>query len=399
MRKNLMPNIDWVGAVDWNVRDFHSYNTERGATYNAYLIRDEDNTLIDTVKGPFFESYYRQVVELADPASIKYLIVNHAEPDHSSALPQAVKAFPNAKIVTNKKCRDTVQKYFGGADWNWQEVKTGDSIKIGSRTLQFIETPMVHWPDSMFTYVPEDELLFSMDAFGQHVASAARFDDEIDLDIIMDEAKTYYANIVVPHSKAVKRTLDAAAGLSIKMIAPSHGVIWRKHLDSILGAYSKWATGKVRAKVAVFYDSMWESTGKIAEAITQGADMDGVATVMMHVRHNSLTRIATEFLDTAAFAFGSSTLNNLMMPAASAALVYMRGMNVQNRTGFAFGSYGWGAKGGADQVEEYMKAAGWTLNRPVLKCSYRPTQQILDEAAEAGRELARIALEVAEKQG
>lgn len=399
MRKNLMPGVDWVGAVDWNVRDFHSYNTDRGATYNAYLIRDEENTLIDTVKGPFFESYYRQVCELADPASIKYLVVNHAEPDHTSALPQAAQAFPNAKIVTNKKCRDTVQKYFGGADWNWQEVKSGDVIKIGTRSLHFLETPMVHWPDSMFTYCPENELVFSMDAFGQHVASAARFDDEIDLDIIMDEAKTYYANIVVPHSKAVKRTLDAAAGLSIKMIAPSHGVIWRKHLDAILAAYQGWCAGKVRTKVAVFYDSMWESTGKIAEAITQGADVDGVATVMMHVRHNSLTRIATEFLDTAAFAFGSATLNNLLMPAASAALVYLRGMNLQGRSGFSFGSHGWGAKGGADQVDDYMKQAGWNVTRAPLKCAYRPTDEILSQAAEAGRELARMALEAAANQG
>ena len=398
MRKNLMPGIDWVGAIDWNVRDFHSYDTERGATYNAYLVQDTENALIDTVKGPFFERYYKQVSELVDPASVKYLVCNHAEPDHSSALPECIKAFPNAKIVTNKKCRDTVVKYFGGEDWPWHIVKTGDSIKIGRRTLSFIETPMVHWPDSMLTYCPEDELLFSMDAFGQHIACAARFDDEVDLAIIMDEAKTYYANIVVPHGKFVQKALAAASGLSIKMIAPSHGVIWRKHLPEILSGYKDWSANKVKPKVAVFYDSMWESTGRIAEAITQGADMDGVATVMMHVRHNSLTRIATEFMDTAAFAFGSSTLNNLLMPAASAALVYMRGMNLPGRKGFAFGSYGWGAKGGADQVEAAMREAGWEVCRPVMKCSYRPTPEMLKEAEEAGRQLALAALETAAKQ-
>ncbi|MCC8107941.1 MAG: FprA family A-type flavoprotein [Planctomycetes bacterium] len=397
MRKNLFPNIDWVGAIDWNVRDFHSYNTDRGATYNAYLIRDSQSALIDCVKGPFFDRYIKQVSELADPASIKYLVVNHGELDHTSGLPMAVKAFPNAALVTNKKCQNTLQRYFNTDGWNWHIVKTGDSLSLGNRTLQFIETPMVHWPDSMFTYVPEDELLFSMDAFGQHVASAARFDDEIDLDIVMDEAKTYYANIVVPHGKFVAKTLEAAAGLSIKMIAPSHGVIWRNHLDAILTAYKAWCGNRVRAKVGVFYDSMWESTGRIAEAITQGADVDGVATIMLHVRHSNLTRIATEFLDTAAFAFGSSTLNNLLMPAASSALVYMRGMNLPGKTGFAFGSYGWAAKGGADQVEAYMKEAGWTINRPVLKCSYLPDAAVLDEAEKAGRELARIALEAAAK--
>lgn len=397
MRKNLVPGIDWVGAIDWNVRDFHSYNTDRGATYNAYFIKDEHNTLIDTVKAPFFERYYKQVAELADPASVKYLVCNHAEPDHSSGLPEAVKMFPNAKIVANKKCRDTVVKYFGGEDWNWHIVKTGDSINIGKRTLTFVETPMVHWPDSMFTYCPEEELLFSMDAFGQHIACAARFDDEVDLALVMDEAKTYYANIVAPHAKFVRKTLEGAGGLKIKIIATSHGIIWRKHIPEILSAYQDWSANKVKAKVGVFYDSMWESTGRIAEAITAAADVEGVATVMLHVRHSSLTRLATEFLDTAAFAFGSSTLNNLLMPQASAALVYLRGMNLREKTGFAFGSYGWGAKGGADQVEAAMQEAGWTINRPVLKCSYRPTPELLKEAEEAGRELARIALEKASK--
>ncbi len=395
MRKNLMPNIDWVGAIDWNVRDFHSYTTERGATYNAYLIRDKENTLVDAVKGPFFDRYFNQVSELVDPASIKYLICNHAEPDHSSGLPQAVKAFPNAKLVADKKCRDTVVKYFGGEDWPWHIVKTGDSINIGSRTLQFIETPMVHWPDSMFTYSVEDQVLFSMDAFGQHIACAARFDDEIDLSIIMEEAKTYYANIVVPRNAAVQRTLAAAKDLPIKMIATSHGVIWRKHMADIVSAYQDWSAGKVKAKVAVLYDSMWESTGKIAEAIVSGADVEGVSSVMLHVRHNSLTRIATEFMDTAAFAFGSSTLNNLLMPAASAALVYMRGMNLPNKKGFAFGSYGWSAKGGVEQVESAIRDAGWAVVRDPIKCSYKPTADVLKEAEEAGRMLAKLALEAA----
>ncbi len=398
MRKNLMPGIDWVGVIDWNVRDFHSYTTERGATYNAYLIQDKENTLIDTVKAPFFEQYYKRVAELVDPASIRYLVCNHAEPDHSSGLPAFVRAFPNAKIIADKKCRDTIVNYFGGADWPWQIVKTGDSLTIGKRTLSFIETPMAHWPDSMMTYCPEEELLFSMDAFGQHIACAARFDDEVDLAIVMEEAKTYYANIVVPHSKMVKKALDAAAGLSIKMIATSHGVIWRKHLGEILSAYKDWSANRVKPKVAVFYDSMWESTGKIAEAIAQGADVAGVATVLMHVRHNSLTRIATEFMDAAAFAFGSATLNNLLMPQASAALLYMRGMNLPGRQGFAFGSHGWAGKGGADQVDEAMRAAGWDVFRPVLKCAYRPTPELLREAEDAGRDLARRAIEVAAKQ-
>lgn len=306
-----------------------------------------------------------------------------------------MKAFPNAQIVANRKCRDTVVRYFGGDDWNWRIVKTGDEIRLGDRSLQFIDTPMVHWPDSMFTYCPEDRVLFSMDAFGQHIACAARFDDEIDPVIVMEEAKTYYANIVAPHGKFVQKTLEAAKGLDIGIIATSHGVIWRKHIADIVAAYKDWSANKVKPKVAVFYDSMWESTGQIAEAIAQGADVDGVATVLLHVRHSNLTRIATEFLDTAAFAFGSSTLNNLLMPQASATLVYLRGMNQKNKSGFAFGSHGWAGKGGADQVEQYLGEAGWNVCRPALKCAWKPTPEVLAEAEEAGRMLAKIALESA----
>ena len=396
MRKNLLPNIDWIGAVDWNVRDFHSYNTDRGATYNAYLVRDSENAIIDAVKAPFFGLFLKQAAELAAPDSIRYLVCNHAEPDHSSGLPQAVAAFPNARIVVSQKCRAALESYYGGRDWNWLVVKTGDSIKLGRRTLQFIETPMVHWPDSMFTYVPEDGLLFSMDAFGQHVAFAARFDDEADHGVVMEEAKTYYANIVAPHAKAVARALEAAGKLDLRIIAPSHGVIWRRNAPAILSAYRDWAAHRTAAKVTVFYDSMWDSTGKIAEAVMEGASSEkDVSVSLMHVRHSNLTRIATEFLDTAAFAFGSATLNNLPMPQAAAALVYLRGMNLPEKTAFAFGSYGWGSKCGADHVEEQLRLAGWNICRPTLKCAYRPTPEILSEAVEAGRILAGMALKAA----
>lgn len=393
MRTSLFPNIDWVGAVDWNVRDFHSYNTFRGATYNSYLVRDKDNAVIDSVKAPFFERWVNNIRQFVSPDTVKYIICNHAEPDHSSALPEAVRAFPNAQLVADQKCRDTIVRYFGGADWKWKIVKTGDSIKLGARTLQFVETPMVHWPDSMFTYVPEDGLLFSMDAFGQHFATAERFDDEVDLAIVMEEAKTYYANIVIPYSNFVRKTLEAAKSIDIKMIAPSHGLIWRKNLDVILSAYQDWSANKNKPKVTVFYDSMWESTTRIAEAIVDGADQPGVFATLVHVRHSDLTHIATAFMDTAAFAFGSSTLNGLIMPQAAAALVYMQGMKASNKSCFAFGSYGWAGKGGPDQVEEYLKDGKYELIRPVLKCAWRPTPEILEEARAAGKLLAEKALQ------
>ena len=392
MRTSLFPNIDWVGVIDWNVRDFHSYNTYRGATYNSYLIRDNETAVIDSVKAPFFDRWIANIRQFVPLESVKYIICNHAEPDHSSGLREAVKAFPQAKLVADQKCRDTIVRYFGGEDWNWMIVKTGDTLKLGARTLHFIETPMVHWPDSMATYVPEDGLLFSMDAFGQHFATAERFDDEVDLSIVLEEAKTYYANIVNPYSNFVKKTLEAAKGLDIRMIAPSHGLIWRKNLDSILSAYQDWASNRNKPKVAVFYDSMWDSTARIAEAIVDGADQPGVFVTLVHIRHSDLTHLATTFMDTAAFAFGSATLNGLLMPAAAAALVYLQGMKATNKSCFAFGSYGWAGKGGADQVEEYLKAGKYEIVRPVLKCAWRPTPEILDEARAAGRILAEKAL-------
>lgn len=392
MRTALFPGVDWVGVVDWNVRDFHSYVTTRGATYNSYLIQDRENAVVDAVKSPFFARWFENVKAFVDPSSVRYIVVNHAEPDHSSALPLAVEAFPNAEIVGDGKCRDTVANYFGGAGWRWKIVKTGDEIRLGRRTLRFIETPMVHWPDSMFTYVPEDGLLFSMDAFGQHLATSARFDDEVDPGIVMDEAKTYYANIVVPYGRFVLKTMAAAAGLDIRMIAPSHGVVWRARVAEILAAYREWAANRNGPKVVVIYDSMWGSTGRIAEAIVDGADQPGVETRLIHVRHHALTEIATAFMDAAAFAFGTSTLNGLLMPAAAAALVYMNGMRVPGKAGFAFGSYGWGAKGGPDQAEEYLRSGGYELVRPVLKCPYRPTPEVLGEATAAGRLLAARAL-------
>ncbi|MDR1611443.1 MAG: FprA family A-type flavoprotein [Planctomycetota bacterium] len=396
MRTSLCGNIDWVGAIDWNVRDFHSYVTDRGATYNSYLIRDRENAVIDPVKGPFFKRWLENIGKFVDPDSIRSLIINHAELDHSSALPMAVKAFPKAELVTNKKCRDTLVSYFGGEEWNWRLVKTGDEISLGSRTLRFIETPMVHWPDSMFTYVPEDGLLFSMDAFGQHFASSARFDDEVDFDIVMEEAKTYYANIVIPYGNFVRKAMAAAAGLDVRMIAPSHGLVWRSHAAEILAAYREWMVNRNRRKVIVFYDSMWDSTALIGEAILDGATVPGVETDLIHVRHANLTKIATSFMDAAAFAFGSATLNGLLMPTAAAALVYMEGMRVPNKAAFAFGSYGWAAKGGPDQVEEYLRRGKYEIIRPPLKCPYRPTPELLAEARQAGGELAGKALEAAE---
>lgn len=393
MHRQILDGIHWVGALDWNVRDFHSYHTDRGATYNAYLIQDEANALIDTVKAPFKASLLRNIAEVVDPASIRYIICNHAEPDHASALPDVLAVIQNATVVCNEKCRGILEAYHDTAKWTFHIVKTGDTLSLGRRTLSFLDTPMVHWPDSMMTYVPEARLLFSMDGFGQHWCTSQRFDDEVDLRQLLWEAKTYYANIVMPYGKQVSKTLEAASKLDIGMIAPSHGLIWRRHIADIVQSYQAWAVCKPAAKVLVLYDSMWENTKHMAEAITEGATREGVEAVSLFVRGNTGTRIATEILDAACVAVGSSTLNQQMMPAMAGILNYIKGLRPVGKAGLAFGSFGWG-RGGAEAVQAELEAMGVEVLADPIRSKWRSTDVDIDGCREAGRMLAEKALAI-----
>lgn len=390
MNATLYDNIDWVGAVDWTIRDFHSYDAERGATYNAYLVRDEKTALIDTVKAPFTDELLRNVAVLTEPSRVDYVVCNHAELDHAGALPRILEAMPQATLLCDKKCAVTLSEHFDTSGWKIRTVATGETIPLGRRSLQFIETPMVHWPESMCTYVPEERLLFSMDIFGQHYATSERFDDEADLSAVMHEAKTYYANIVMPYGKAMRACLERLAGIEIDMIAPSHGLIWRSHGKEIVDSYSRWANHQPTAKVLVIYDTMWESTTAMAEAILDGATQPGVSTALIHVRRSNLTRIAAEVLDAAAVAFGSSTLNRGMMPMAAGALSYLEGLRPLGKTALAFGSYGWG-KGGPEAIDRSLRAIGWDIVHEPIFARYRPTPEVLRECRKAGELLAQQA--------
>jgi flavorubredoxin len=396
MNTALRENIDWVGAIDWTIRDFHSYDTERGTTYNAYLVRDEKTALIDTVKAPFADGLLRNVAALTDLSRIDYIVCNHAELDHAGALPQVIRAMPQATLLCDKKCATTLGEHFDTSSWKIQIIADGESVSLGRRSLNFIETPMIHWPESMFTYVPEDKLLFSMDAFGQHYASSERFDDETDLSVVMQEAKTYYANIVMPYGKPVLSCLEQAAGLSIETIAPSHGVIWRRHSAEILDAYRGWANHRPRPKVLVIYDTMWESTAAMAQAILEGATQPGVSAELIHIRRSNLTHIASEMLDAAAVAFGSATLNRGMMPMAAATLSYLEGLRPKNKVAVAFGSYGWG-RGAPETIDKALHALEWDVIAEPIRAHYRPTAEILDQCRSMGQNLADRAREIAAK--
>lgn len=396
MDTTLREGIDWVGCIDWNVRDFHSYVTRRGATYNAYLVRDEKTALIDTVKTPFLDDLLRNVARHIALDKVDYVVCNHAEPDHGSGLVHALKAMPSATVVCDAKCRDILSGYMDASGWDFHIVKTGDTLSLGRRTLQFVETPMVHWPDSMFTYVPEEKLLFSMDAFGQHYATMERFDDEVPMDVVMREAKTYYANIVMPYGKQTAKVLEAAGGLELEIVAPSHGIIWRSHFDKILAAYKDWVACKPRAKVLAIYDTMWQSTRMMADAIATGASMPGVIARPIHVRHTTDTETVTEVLDAACIAVGSATLNQTLMPSLAGTLTYIMGLRPAGKCGFAFGSHGWG-KGAPEAVNEYLERMKWDVLREPIVSKWRPTHEVLDACEEAGAVLGRKALELAAK--
>ncbi len=397
MDVTLCDNIHWVGYVDWAVRDFHGYHTSRGSTYNAYLVVDEKTALVDTVKAPFAEQFLLRVSDIHPLDKIDYIICNHAEPDHSGSLPITVEACPNAKVVCNAKCRDALSLHFDTAEWDFEIVEDGQTISLGKRSFTFINTPMAHWPESMFTYVPEEKLLFSMDAFGQHYASSWRFDDQAPMEEVMQEAKTYYANILMPYGKQVAGVMKKAAGIEMDIVAPSHGIIWRKHFNQIVEAYQDWTTMKAKPKLLILYDSMWGSTNTMAEVIEEAAMAEDLEVKRISIRTSDITRMATEVLDAAAIAFGTPTLNRTMMPQMGALLTYLKGLRPTGKAAFSFGSYGW-AKGGAKDMDAFLEDLKFDiiLDEPI-QSKFRPDEMILDECRAAARKLADKAREIAGK--
>ena len=394
MNTELAPNVNWVGYVDWPVRDFHGYQTKRGSSYNAYLVKGAGKTaLIDTVKGPYAESLKRNVAALCPLTEVDYLVCNHAEPDHSGALPAMVAACPNATVVCNAKCKDALERHYATEGWRWQVVKEGETLDLGGRTLQFFDTVMCHWPESMVTYLQEEEILFSMDIFGQHYATSCRFDDEANMEEVMQEAKTYYANIVLPYARPVETAAKKLLGLKLRIVAPSHGVIWRAHFDRILSAYLDWRVSKPARKVIVLYSTMWQSTRRMAEAVAQGANETPAEVKLLDLSVVGDTEVITELMDCAAFAVGTPTLNQGLMPRVAACLTYARGLKPAGKTAFAFGSYGWASKG-AEEAEGYLKAMGCTLLREPITCRFVPDEATLEACRAAGRALAGVAVQV-----
>lgn len=382
--REIKPGIWWVGGIDWNERMFHGYTTEAGITYNAYLIMDEKITLIDTVKAKFADELIQRISQIVDPSKIDVVIANHVEMDHSGTLPRIHEIAPQAQIyASNPQGVKAIAAHYG---IEVTGVKSGDSISIGRRTLTFVQTPMVHWPDNMVTYCPEDKVLFSNDAFGQHFASSKRFDVENDLSEVMHQARKYYANIVQPYGMQAGKALEAVKGLDLEMIAPSHGVIWTEHIPDILAAYESFTSGKVEEKALIVYDSMWESTAKMAKAICEAFVEEGVPAQYIDLKRRHESDIMTEFLDAKYICVGSPTLNSQMLPTVAGFLTYMRGLSPKNdqRVGLAFGSYGW-APLGPKNVGKVLEECGFQLPVDTLIQNWIPSQETLDGIQETVR--------------
>ncbi|TAL25384.1 MAG: FprA family A-type flavoprotein, partial [Nitrospirae bacterium] len=365
----LKNGIFWVGVIDWAVRDFHGYVTERGTTYNNYLILDDEITLLDTVKYDFADITIKNIRSVVEPSKIRHIVINHIENDHATSLDKIMALTPAATIYITEKGKKGIERFFDISKWNIKVVKTGDTLNIGKRTLLFLETPMLHWPDSMMTYIKEDKVLISQDVFGQHLASAVRFDDEFvsceSMAELEDSVVDYYANILMPFGQLIKTKIAdiQKLGLEFDMIAPDHGIIWRAHPQKVMQMYLGMANGNANLSIPVIYDTMWHGTEHMTLPMMQGIKDEGVECKVIKLRATPMSAAIKEFWQSRGCLIGSPTFNNLMYPTIAEFLYHLRGLRPKNRIAAAFGSYGWGG-GAVKEIYEEFKRMGLEIVEP-----------------------------------
>ena len=379
--------VHWVGAIDWGVRDFHGYATQRGSTYNAYLVLADKVALVDTVKAPFTRELLARVASVIDPARIDYLISNHAEMDHSGGLPEVIAAVKPEKVFASAAGVKALEDHFHlGREIT--PVKDGETLSLGNATLHFVEARMLHWPDSMMTYVAEDRVLLSNDAFGMHLASSQRFADELDGAVLEYEAAKYYANILLPLSPLVAKLLEKVGRLNVPIdaIAPSHGPIWRRDTGRVVQWYGAWAVGTAKRKAVIAYDTMWQSTAAMAQAVGDGLAGAGVEVKVAPLRQSHRSDVAAELMEAGALLVGSPTLNNGVFPTVADLLCYLKGLKPRHLIGAAFGSYGWSGEA-VGHIEEALRGMQIEVAGEGLRVRYVPDAEALARCAAYGREL------------
>jgi flavodoxin/nitric oxide synthase len=382
----IAKNIYDVGVQDWAVRDFHGYQTEKGATYNSYLIMDEKITLIDTVKAPFAEDLLHNISQVTPLENIAYIVINHVEPDHSGAMPALAKACPNAKFIISMAGKNEAIQHYGDI-FDFEVVKDGQTLNIGEHTLTFAMMTMLHWPDNMATYCAEEKLLFSNDAFGQHYATSKRFDDLVDQGALYYEATKYFANILWPYARLIDKAIAKIAGFDIRIIAPSHGVIWRTNASEIIDLYSKWGRGVCDGSLVIAYDSMWGGTEKIARAIARGAQRAGVEVKVFKMSNTPNSTVSTEVFTCSGLLVGSPTLNSGMLPTIGSLLVYLKGLNPVGKKVATFGTFGWAGGAQKDMEEILLKFNKEVM--PPFQCKWTPQVANIEAAEQYGYDFAQ----------
>ncbi len=378
MKNKVTDNVYAVGIVDWNVRKFHgnTFVTKKGATYNSYLVCDKETALIDLVHKGFEEEFIHNISDIIDPEKIQHIILNHLEPDHSGSIEYMAKICKNAKFYATEKFKEGFKKYYD-CGLEIKTVKTGDVINLGENSLTFIEVPMIHWPDSMITYCPQKKVLFSNDAFGQHITSNKIFADEINQNDLAKEAKKYYANILWPLSSIIEKKLNEIIkmNLDIEIIAPSHGMIWRKQPEKIIEQYLVWTKNQTANKAVIVYETMWGSTEKMARAIAEGLSSQSIDVKLFDISSVDFAELAYEMFDAKAFIIGSSTHDNEMLPYISGFLHFIKGMKPKNRIALAFGSYGWGG-GAVKEIVKQLESFGVEV-LDTVEAKFKPDKQEL----------------------
>jgi flavorubredoxin len=382
-----------VGVIDWNIRDFHGYSTELGTSYNAFLVVDEKTVLIDSVKKDFSDELIHNISKIVDPRKIDMVISNHTEMDHSGSLPRIMHRIGEDKpVYCSSMGVKNLSRHFP-QKLNYKPIKNGETLSIGKRSFTFLETKMLHWPDSMFTYLNEDKILFASDAFGQHYAGCEEFDDEADERLIMLHAKKYFANILLLYAPLILNLVEKVLemGLEFKMICPDHGILWRKNPNKIIEAYVKWSKQIPDKKAVVIYDTMWHSTQLMAEAIAEGIHSQNVSVKPMKLREFHRSDIMTEVLESKAVVVGSPTLNNGLFPTLADFLTYMKGLRPKNKIGAAFGSYGWSGEA-VGLVQKHLEEMQFKIIESGMKHQYVPDSNSLEACREMGRKIGQAVI-------
>lgn len=386
----LKDEIYWVGVKDWEIKRFHGeeYSTHRGSTYNSYLIKDEKIALVDTVWTPFHEGFVEDLDREIGLDNISLIVINHTEQDHAGSLAYLMEKIPGTPIYCTKNGEAMIKGHFH-KDWNFKVVKTGDSVDLGKNKLVFVEMPMLHWPDSMATYVAGANVLLSNDAFGQHYVSPYMYNDQVDQAELFQEAIKYYANILTPFSKLVKAKINEIKGLNlpIEMIAPSHGIIWRDNPLQIVEQYDKWAGDYNEGTVAVLYDTMWGVTKKMALAIARGLGNKGVGAKVFNVGRYDRNDLITEVFKAKGVIVGSSTINKGILHSTAATLEMIKGLQFKNKVGAAYGSYGWSGES-VKTIEKWLGESGIEVVLEGIRMKYDPTAEDLKNCEAFGEAFA-----------